>query len=1662
MNWRSTLAVLTALAGAMPRPAAAAPVLRHQMTLNGDFTLIGNTVAHDCAAGVTPVVGTVGACGNNTSDSGVDVFWRSDPAAGTAAANTSITAAQAQSTGVLGTGALPAGAIVRYARLYWGAQSSGTGYDAAASILAPNGTTYAVTADQGTVINPAAGAYWYQSSANVTSILQGLANPRGAYTVSGVDSRNLVNLNSNTVFVAWWMVIFYEDPADPAVRQLTLFDGLDYVSGGAPANVSLGGFLVPNGGFDAKLGVVTYEGDSSITGDQLLFQGYRSTGPAPSVLTVLSDALNPATNFFNGTRGWLGVAQSNAGDLPRMSGGAASMMSFDFDVVDLKVLGAIAPGDDAAVISATSSGDVYALGAFITSINTLKPSFIQTVKTATNLTRPDGFFPGDLVEYVLDTTNTGNDPSIQTVMRDPLPAGVTYVPNTLEIVSGANAGSKTDAAGDDQAEYDSGARTLVVRLGAGATAAAGGTMAIGDSARVRFRVTIDVGTSGTVRNQAFVEAAGLSGEPLRTFDSSPPLGTGPTAVPIDACLDDTHCGGSTPACLTAAVPNVCVGCTDATYCGGATPICDLSAFTCVGLTTIAPAAQDRTTVPGVPAPFPMTLTSNPAGPDVYALDVVDSGCGWGVELRTPGGALLGTRDGAGVWTIAPGGDTNGDGLPDLGATAGSGGTSGFVLWLTPPAATPLGSACPATLVATGASSGLVAQAAATLRTGAAATYTPDRTGASGKAVPQGSDVGFPGVIQNNGTASLDFALAASVTATPPAGALAPAVFWSDPNGDGDPSDGAPITTTGPVAPFGGTVRVVLVLRASTAGGAPLATGTILDATATATAGAVVATQVSQARVQYAATYSDAARTLVRSRFAPCDTVYLGARLLPAGFPFALEWYAMANPVRGVDAPHRTVDPWPVSGGAGNDVLALPANASGTWTVLVVQKAGPDAVIDTVVFDVERAGAFVSLAVPSRIALGSGISATATVRNDNDTSPYLDSRIAYAVTDGALYMDGAGAFGAAPATARLTSSVDVAAGATASDSWAVGTPAWPGPGLYRVDAEWRLQCGATPAVAVATASFEVIPNPPAVTAPAAGALLSTRTPAVSGTAMPGASVSVTAGASSCGPVVAAGDGTWTCTLGPPLADGAHSVTAVQVVGGATSDPSAPVGFTVDGTPPSVAIAVPSNGALLGAADAPGGLVAFSGTAEVGATVTVTVGAASASATRAGASWSATLVLADGLHTATATATDAAGNSASDLVSFTLDTAAPAIPVIGYPADGAVLSAADAPGGMVTITGTAEAGAVVEVTVGGDTRTATRSGSSWSVTFVLADGAYVVTANATDAAGNRSGDASSSFSIDSGIPNAPAFDFPLDGAVLGAAAAPGGVVTLTGPTDAGTSVTVVVDGVPYAASVTGTQWTLTVTLVDGAHAASATARDGAGNDSAPTTIFFSLDTAAPSAPVLDALASPTSASSVTVTGTAEPGSAVTISMDGTAVGTVTAAGDGTFSLVVAVTEGTRAFTAVAADGAGNVSPQSNVVTVVVDRTAPSAPAITSPTEGAVLVPGPVVVSGTAEPGATVSVVIDGVTYTAVAAGDGTFSVTADLPAGSWTATATATDAAGNTSSAASVSFTTEVPGSGAHVSGAGGCGCGPGGGASPATLLLLSLALVFAPRRRREAR
>lgn len=523
------LATLT-LIGLTTASATAEPKLRVQVDQHGDFALIGSSLGQECRRGTpSPLVGTIGDCGASTAESGPDLFWRSDsPTKGQVEANLDIGPEAARTTAVL---TLPEGATVTHAFLYWAARNT-AGADREVELHHEGGFEGTVTAIDWveTVINKGLPdeTHNYQSVADITAIVK--ESGPGAYRVGGVDVVDVRNSDDDVVFAAWWMVVFYEAPMSP-MRNLALFDGLDRVSQGNSQRVELSGFKVPDAGFSAKLGIVAFEGDNTNSGDSVFFNP-RNPGK-PDAAEALSDAMNPADNFFNSTRSAFGKPVSTEGDLPRIPGTPQSMSGVDIDIVDVSAK--LAPGQERATLVATSSQELYFLAGWVTAIANFGHDFSKSTKVATDI---NGLptYRGDVIEYRITASNTGNDDAVGTVLTDPLPQGVTFVPGSLEIVDGHYAGRQTDAPGDDLAEYDPETRTVTFRLGAGADGTQGGSIPAGGSVTVSFRVTIDEDAPNVIANQAKISAAGALGAPRSddlTDGNGDAVGAPPTEITVE-------------------------------------------------------------------------------------------------------------------------------------------------------------------------------------------------------------------------------------------------------------------------------------------------------------------------------------------------------------------------------------------------------------------------------------------------------------------------------------------------------------------------------------------------------------------------------------------------------------------------------------------------------------------------------------------------------------------------------------------------------------------------------------------------------------------------------------------------------------------------------------------------------------------------------------------------------------------------------------------------------------------------------------------------------------------------------------------------------------------------------------------------------------------------
>jgi uncharacterized repeat protein (TIGR01451 family) len=377
---------------------------------------------------------------------------------------------------------LPADASILFAGLYWGANTTkGDQGEAARDAGAKNTARFAtptsgayvtVTADRVDEGEARSQAGAYQAFADVTALVS--AGGAGAYTLANVQSGTGLDR-----YAGWSLVVAYHSPTAPP-RNLTVFDGFETVnSGDPPQEISMSGFRTPpSGPVRSKLGFVAYEGDRSLGGDQALLNGRE-----------LTDGVSGSGgNFFNSSISLLGQPVTTKD--PNYN----NQLGFDADVANAE--GYLRNGATSAALKLSTSGDTYLPGVAWIATELFAPD-VQSSKSVSDLN--GGLVePGDELEYVIAGANRGQDAAANMVVTDPVPANTTFVPGSLRVTAGAGPGPRSDATGDDAAEFDAGAGQVVYRVGADAGVLAGGRLAPNEGYEVRYRVRVAAGTpSGT-------------------------------------------------------------------------------------------------------------------------------------------------------------------------------------------------------------------------------------------------------------------------------------------------------------------------------------------------------------------------------------------------------------------------------------------------------------------------------------------------------------------------------------------------------------------------------------------------------------------------------------------------------------------------------------------------------------------------------------------------------------------------------------------------------------------------------------------------------------------------------------------------------------------------------------------------------------------------------------------------------------------------------------------------------------------------------------------------------------------------------------------------------------------------------------------------------------
>lgn len=380
---------------------------------------------------------------------------------------------------------LPAGNnTIKLARIYWGGRVADADFNLNLSenkkikIRKGNSGNYtdvaALNIDKATIIE---GYSEYQAYADITAFIT--KNGSGTYTAGNVAlSTGAIENGGNNG--GWCIVVVFENPT-LNYSSVRVYDGFEKVfNDGSPVTtaVTLTGLDVPSGDLspeDAKMGVMTWEGDANLYGDFLKINGNYFS--------------NQTNQYYNP---WNGTITNNGQHVTTKNPDFTNQMGIDIDMFEAGLYG-IEPNATSVNLEFGTEADQYYPGLFTFSIRMKDPAVTleKSVKDANNNNIAEA---GEILTYTLKGKNAGTGNANGIKIIDTLPNTVTYLPNSLKVVSspGVTAGSKTDARNDDVAEFISDGiyNTVVFRVGRGADKTNGGSIARNESYEVQFQVKI--------------------------------------------------------------------------------------------------------------------------------------------------------------------------------------------------------------------------------------------------------------------------------------------------------------------------------------------------------------------------------------------------------------------------------------------------------------------------------------------------------------------------------------------------------------------------------------------------------------------------------------------------------------------------------------------------------------------------------------------------------------------------------------------------------------------------------------------------------------------------------------------------------------------------------------------------------------------------------------------------------------------------------------------------------------------------------------------------------------------------------------------------------------------------------------------------------------------
>uniref|UniRef100_UPI00286D2546 Ig-like domain-containing protein n=1 Tax=Flavobacterium sp. TaxID=239 RepID=UPI00286D2546 len=398
--------------------------------VKGDFTIMGNTNL------------TLQNYGDQTANSNNSMVYVDVDGNSNNGVDGKPTFNSSRSTLALSTenGANPSCSNIIYAGLYWtGRSSDGSSSDNSFSVTknnvtktfdkrnislkGPNASTYTqFTAATTDIYYPqTSDGYMYSAYKEVTDYVR--ANGIGEYTAADIAITE-GNGGSIGFYGGWSLIVVYEN-SKMKYRDVTIFDGHAYVTGGtASFEIPVSGFnTVQSGPVGMKLGLMAGEGDNGISGDY--FQIQRQSDNA---FVNLTHSGNSSNNFFNSSI----QTGGNSRNPNLLNNTGLDISMFTIPNANNTVLG---NNQTSTRFKYGSTQDTYVIFAIAMAVDAYIPE-VENIITATTInnvpvtTEPYVSLPGQDVGFNIDIKNLGTEAINNYKVIVPIPYNASYVPGS--------------------------------------------------------------------------------------------------------------------------------------------------------------------------------------------------------------------------------------------------------------------------------------------------------------------------------------------------------------------------------------------------------------------------------------------------------------------------------------------------------------------------------------------------------------------------------------------------------------------------------------------------------------------------------------------------------------------------------------------------------------------------------------------------------------------------------------------------------------------------------------------------------------------------------------------------------------------------------------------------------------------------------------------------------------------------------------------------------------------------------------------------------------------------------------------------------------------------------------------------------------------------------